>query len=147
MTRSKRIEPVVKLAENRENDAARALGESMQQLERQEQRLLELTSYRDEYARRFESHAGGGMEPARLRDFRAFLAQLNQAIDQQRAVVEKARRDSEQQRRLWLGEHTRAKALDKVVERYRREEHHEAERREQKLLDEFAGRSGHKRTS
>jgi len=147
MTRSKRIQPVVRIAENREQDAARVLGESLKQLEAQEQRLQELTLYRDEYTRRFQNHAGGGMVPARMQDFRAFLVQLNQAIDQQRDVVERVRRESEQCRHQWLDQRTRAKALDKVVERYQREELRDADRREQKLLDEFAGRPRQDRSS
>jgi flagellar biosynthesis chaperone FliJ len=37
--------------------------------------------------------------------------------------------------------------LDKVVERYQREELRDADRREQKLLDEFAGRPRQDRSS
>lgn len=138
MTRSKRIRPVVELAENRHLDAARSLGLSRKQLEHQEMRLHELISYRQEYSRRYSESCGGGIGAMRLNEYRIFLARLDQAIRQQQTQVEQARRDCDQKRQQWLASRTRAKALDKVMDRYRREELEDAERREQKEQDERA---------
>ena len=143
MTRSKRMTPVVKVAENREQAAARLLGEARQRLEQQQRKLEELTTYRDQYSREFQHCSGQGMGVARLQDFRLFLARLNQAIEQQQRVVERCRQDCERQRLNWVDSRTRTQALGKVVDRYQREERHQAERREQHETDERAQRTRH----
>ena len=140
MTRSKRMNPVVKVAESREQAAARILGEAQQQLTRQEQRLDELMAYRDQYSQQFQQSSGMGMGVARLQDYRVFLARLNEAIEQQKQVIVRCRQDCERQRCHWLSSRTRTQALGKVVERYQREERRAVERREQHDSDERAQR-------
>ncbi|MCA1806069.1 MAG: flagellar export protein FliJ [Xanthomonadaceae bacterium] len=141
MTRSKRMTPVVKVAENREQAAARILGEARQRLEQQQRKLDELGTYRDQYSSEFQQRSGQGMGVACLQDFRVFLARLNEAIEQQQRLVERCRQESERQRLNWLSTRTRTQALGKVVDRYRREERHQAERREQLDTDERALRA------
>lgn len=142
MNRSKRIEPVVKIAEVRERDAAHMLGESQRRLKESEARLNELAGYRDEYARRFAAVAGQGLDVALMRDYRVFLERLNAAIDQQQRAVEAARRDCDAKRGQWLDTRRRAQSLNKVAENYRRQENYEQSRREQRESDERAQRSG-----
>ncbi len=141
MTRSKRMTPVVKVAENREQVAARILGEAQQRLSLQERRLDELVSYRDQYAEQFQQSSGMGMGAARLQDYRVFLARLHAAIEQQQRVIAHCRQDCERQRRNWMSTRTRTQALGKVVERYQREERRADERREQHDTDERAQRT------
>lgn len=134
MTRSKRMQPVVEVTQQREREAAKRLGEAQQRVQAAEQRLDELVRYRDEYAEQFAS--GGSLTAARLRDYRIFLDRLNQAVDQQRALVARAQQEAEAQRQRWLDIRTRVQALDKVVERYRGEERSQHERRLQKESDQ-----------
>jgi flagellar FliJ protein len=138
MTRSKRMIPVVKVAENREQVAARALGEAQQRLAAQQRKFEELVTYRDQYSSEFQHYSGQGMGVARLQDYRVFLARLNEAIQQQQRVVERCQLDCERQRGHWMSTRTRTQALGKVVDRYRREEGQVAERREQRDTDERA---------
>jgi flagellar FliJ protein len=140
MVRSKRIQPIVDLAENRQMDAARKLGQSRKVLERHQQRLTELVAYREEYSRHFDQGFKGGMGVMKLNEYRSFLSRLDEAIGQQRELVEQARRDCDHSRQGWLQTRTRSQALDKVKERYLGEERREAERVEQKITDEHAGR-------
>jgi flagellar FliJ protein len=140
MTRSKRMTPVVKVAENREQAAARLLGAAQQQLAAQQRKLEELATYRDQYSQEFQLRSGQGMGVARLQDYRVFLARLNQAIEQQQRVVARCEQDCERQRRYWMATRSRTQALDKVVDRYRREEHLASERREQHESDEHSQR-------
>lgn len=140
MTRSKRMTPVVKVAENREQAAARVLGEARQRLEQQQRKLDELITYRDQYSQEFQQRSGQGMGVARLQDFRVFLARLNEAIEQQRRLVERCHQNCERQRLQWVASRTRTQALGKVVDRYQREERRAAERREQHDTDERAQR-------
>lgn len=136
MTRSKRMQPVVEVTVNREREAARRLGELRQRQQAAEQRLQELIQYREDYARQFA--AGGSLSAARLQDYRVFLGRLNQAVEQQQALVERARQDCVAQQTRWMELHTRVQALGKVVSRYRDSERSDRDRREQKEADQRA---------
>ena len=140
MKRSKRMRPIVHVAENREQEAARRLGEARGELSRREQQLEELRQYRDEYTQRFESQGGGGVDMGALLSFRQFLGQLNVAIEQQEGVVERAREVVRQRIEEWQQTRSRLQAMEKTVERLRDEETELEERREQGETDERAQR-------
>jgi flagellar FliJ protein len=143
MTKSKRLEPVARIAENRERRAAAELAASRQRLEEQAARLRELISYRDDYSRRFQEAGRQGFDAARMADYRRILAQLAEAIAWQEQRLATLRRDCEQLQRRWADTHTRTAALDKAIDRMRGEERREADRREQGELDETAQRNRH----
>lgn len=134
MTRSKRMQSVAEVTANRERDAARRLGEAQKRAQAAEQRFQELLAYRDDYTQQFAN--GGSLTTARLQDYRIFLERLNQAVEQQQSLLERANQDCEVLRRRWMEIHTRTQALDKVVSRYRDEERSDSERREQKESDQ-----------
>jgi flagellar FliJ protein len=136
MIRSKRMQPVVNVTANREREAAQRLGEGQQRVQAAEQRLEDLIHYREEYTQQFAS--GGSLNTARLQDYRIFLDRLNQAVDQQHQQVTLARQECAGLRQRWMALHTRAQALDKVVERYRGEERSDQEKRDQKESDQHA---------
>lgn len=136
MTRSKRIQSVARITDHRERQAAQAFGESRQQLDHQEQRLIELLGYRDEYNTQFQTASGMTMDARRIHEYRLFLDRLNRAIEQQRQVVEQVQLECERQRQGWLATRTRKRALGNAVARFQDHERHEAERREQIEHDE-----------
>ncbi len=140
MRKSQRIEPVVQIAAGRAENAARQLGDCRRLLEEREARLEELRAYHREYARRFEELASTAAAPARICDFRVFLARLATAIQQQGELVAATRRECEARRQAWTDASSRAKALDSVAAAYRREELHDEDCREQWESDEFAQR-------
>ena len=143
MTKSKRLEPVSRVAENRERQAAIEMAEFRRFLDTQQTRLDDLNRYRADYARQFESAGRQGLDAARAGDYRRILAQLGEAIAWQERRLAGLRQDYEQIRRRWTDSHTRSAALEKVMARYRAEERRDADRREQGVLDECGQRSGH----
>ena len=134
--RSQRMKPIVEVAESREREAARQLGIARQQLQRHEQQLQELMGYREEYAKRFEQTASGGINTASLLGYRRFLSQLNDAIEQQHGRIERARADVQRRIEVWREKRGRLQAMEKVTERYRAEEFAAEERAEQLESDE-----------
>ena len=142
MTKSKRLEPVSRVAENRERQAAIEMAEFRRFLDAQQARLDELNRYRADYAGQFESAGRQGLDAARAGDYRRILAQLGEAIAWQERRLAALRQDYERIRRHWTDSHTRSAALEKVMERYRAEERRDADRREQGVLDELAQRPG-----
>ncbi|MGA7800077.1 MAG: flagellar export protein FliJ [Gammaproteobacteria bacterium] len=141
MTRSKRMQPVVRVAEDRERQAARALGDAQRALAENEAKLTELIGYREQYSRDFSAAGGAGLDARRVHEYRVFLDRLGVAVSQQSAAVEKLRGDCERSRQRWLETRTRAQALDKVTERYQSVERKAEERREQHDMDERALRN------
>jgi len=142
VTRSKRMQSVADLAKNREDNAARVLGERRKFLEQQKQRLAELMMYREEYAIKFQSTGNQGLTISQLNEYRHFLIKLNMAIVQQRTHIDMATDDCQLFQQKWLDSRSHTQALDKVVERYRNQEIKVLERKEQKELDESAARLG-----
>lgn len=139
----KRLEPVQRLKQSRERDAARALGERQQALAAERQRLEELLRYREDYLARYQATLGrGGLAVAALQEYRVFLDRLDQAIAQQQDAIEKAARTRDQRRDQWLATRVDTRAIDKVVASRRRELAHQGRKREQAEMDEHAARKG-----
>lgn len=142
MKRSKRLGPVVKVAENQKQQAAKALGDSQLALQRAEQRLRELKDYREEYIRRFHANGAVGMSAVQMGDYRLFLSNLSRAIEQQVELVEQAVAVVEQQRQQWFSRRTKVKMLDNVVSRFQADEQRIVDKKEQSEQDERAQRTG-----
>lgn len=138
MKRSKRMQPVVQVAESREQLAARALGAAQGLLDQAVQQLDELKSYRDDYLRRFEQAGAAGMGAAQLGDYRHFLQKLGLAIEQQTQVIAQASQDVEAKRGLWFASRGKVRMLGTVVSRYQCEEERDDMRKEQQEQDERA---------
>lgn len=138
MTRSKRMQPIVRVAEMREQAAAKDLGNAQRYLQEQESRLAELQGYQAEYARNFHTLGSQGISAMRFQELQRFMASLNQAIEQQQQMVQNAARACAQKKQLWQQAYGKSKSLDKVVERYSEQEQYEQGQREQKAADEMA---------
>ncbi len=140
MKRSKRMQPAVRVAQEREQAAARRFGEAQRILQENERRLAELFTYREEYRAMAAGPEGGTVSVFQFQQTRRFLDSLDHAIAQQERAIGGLREQSEQQRRAWLTARGKVKALENVVARCLAEEENEALRREQKEIDEWAQR-------
>ena len=145
MTKSQRMKPLTRVATSRERTAAKELAEYRRVLTAAETKYSELVTYREEYTQRLETSGGTGLDAPQMRDYRLFLARLNEAIGHQQVSVERHRREYERMRGLWSEARIRSKSLDKVVERYRKEENTTAEKREQAESDERSQRGSGQR--
>ena len=138
MTRTKRMQPVQRLVDERERELARLVAQVRQKVTEAEGKLRELSQYRADYHAGFQKEAAGGASAMRLRDFRVFLGRLDEAIRQQELIVARARGELEAQTRAWHESMRRAKALGIVVDKWRGEERLAAERQDQRDTDERA---------
>jgi len=138
--RSERLQPVQKVAENREQDAAKAMGKASIHVEELEIRLTELIAFREEYARNFLSAGAAGMGVSRMREYQTFISRIDQAIAYQQTMIEQGKRAYAERQRVWRHLHSRVLAMDKLATRYRQQERAYAEQREQKETDERAQR-------
>lgn len=141
MTRSKRLEVVGEVLQDREDDRAKQLRAAEAAAQAEEQRLTELIGYRDDYQQSLVAKQRSGMSAPLLRDFQAFLAKLEQAIAQQRERVANARRARDGDHQSWREAATKSAAVDALVTRCRTEERKQEDQREQRASDERALRA------
>ncbi len=142
MKKSRRLKPVVRVAEGREQQAARALGAARARLGEVQQQLEELRRYRDDYRQRFQQAGAVGMGAVQLADYQQFLHKLGQAIEQQGQQVAQATQEAEARRALWFASRGKVCMLDTLVARYQAIEEQQVSRREQREQDERSQRGG-----
>jgi flagellar FliJ protein len=142
MNRSTRLEPFARIADQRQQGAARSLQESQAELERFRQRLQDLSGYRAEYAERLEKTCKAGSCADNIKRLLGFIAQLDHGIHELRSLIAMAEHRCDQRRSEWLATRARSRALDEVITRARSEEERGRLRREQRDTDERAQRGG-----
>lgn len=136
MSPSKRLKPVQRVAESREQKAARHMGLSRKTLQVEEVKLTQLKQYHQEYLQKFEVASRQGISATQLQEYRAFLSKLDEAIGQQERVVAASQMDHSTNKSNWRKKHTRTQALSKAVNRIQQQEQATAERNEQKESDD-----------
>lgn len=133
--KSKRMQPIVRVADQRERQAAQALGDARGVAAQQESRLTDLRNYRQEYVNRFEALGRTGITGAQIREYQRFLDQLDRAISQQEQTLIKAQQAVDGSKQEWVNKNTKATAIRNVVDRFQKAEAYSAARSEQKDTD------------
>ena len=137
MTRSNRLLPLVANANERIEESARAVAAAREVLARQEARLAELMTYRQQY-----EHNAADAQPTRffsMANSRAFQAQLDEAVRQQEIRVGSVREDLERTLDAWSKLRKEARAMEQLVDRFVSDERRQAERVEQRHVDDSVG--------
>lgn len=126
------------LAEARRDETGRALASLSSQRDGAQSKLAMLVEYRREYEARLARASQDGIDAERLRNYRRFLAQLDQAIEQQadQMVDAQSRVDVAQQQ--WRGEQREVKSYDTLGQRDARRATARQNRLEQQQQDEYA---------
>jgi flagellar export protein FliJ len=140
MMKSKRFEPIQEIASTRAVDLSRAMGEAGRKVADIESQLEQLKTYRDEYVRN-STQSAAAMDAVKLQNYRSFLDRLGEALRQHMKSLETARAEYERRRALWSEKRVEAESLSRVVDRFRKEEQHVADQREQREGDDAALRA------
>lgn len=138
MTRSERLTPVSQVAEKRERDAVKVMSDCQRAVDEHEKRLAELYTYREEYRNRMQAAGREGIDPGKLNDYTVFIRKLDDAIEFQKKEISASKLTYEQKKSEWMALRTRSQALDKVVDKYKKEEQIQKDKQEQKETDERA---------
>lgn len=136
MARSKRLEPLARIAEHRQQDAAGRFKQSRERLARYQAKLEEMRRYRAEYLDGFGERGREGLRGDEIKRFQAFVAKLDETIGQLEGLVAGERSQVERDRALWLAKRARTKALDGAIEGLRRAEDLDQLLREDREADE-----------
>jgi len=137
--KSKRFEPIRDIASTSAKDLSRAMGEAGRKVAELEGKVEQLQSYRDDYVRNSQSPAT--IDAVKLQNYRTFLDRLGDALRQQLESLVIARAEYDKRRALWSEKRIEAESLVRVVDRFRKEERHAADQREQREGDDAALRA------
>ena len=129
------------LADERHDRAAKKLARALSMLKDSESRLALLQDYCADYHARLAQSAASGVAPAELRNYREFIARLEEAIAQQRTEVEALNKGVADCRTGWMLERRRKQSYAVLIDRADLATREVEARRLQKLVDEFAGRA------
>lgn len=140
MSESFPLQPLLDLANNRMDEAARKLGELIASEHAVEEKLALLVDYRKEYHARFVEAVRNGIGPDAWRNFSAFLGKLDDAIAQQEKAVSVSRQRTEQGQQAWVDQRNKVKAFDTLSHRHQSLQARKEAKQEQRLTDEHAAK-------
>jgi flagellar FliJ protein len=142
MSRTPPWERLKELAEKKRDAQAQRLAALTRERDEAQQRLAMLVTYRTEYQARLAEASSQGIDLTRLRNYQAFLAQLERAIAQQTDLLAQAERGVAGAKAQWTSERQRVESFNALDERHHTSVARDEQRRAQKLTDEWASRNG-----
>lgn len=131
-----RFTSILKLAEGKENDAARDFIQARDNWAYHQSKLDELRAYRDEYA-----EPGRAVSPQQFQSTRTFLSQLSIAIDAQEAEVARSQVRRDQEEAEWLASRVKRKSIETLTAKRQAAAEKLKDKREQQEMDELSQRS------
>lgn len=136
--RSERLKVVLQMEERREEAAREAMQDALKAYEREQGRLAELGQYHSDYEDQARRQRHGPQTSRQLLGWQQFISQVDQAIAQQTAQVERLQKRFEQTREFWRAAWEKREAMARHIQQCRVQERQDADRREQKVVDEAA---------
>lgn len=134
--RSRRLDPLLKVVQQRQDTAAREVADRDRALAEQQERLEALRRYAEEYA----APPAASTTPALLVNRLAFRERLNAAVVQQAGIVDHNKQLSDIERMRLMLASRETKVLEQLSNSYRALETREADQRVQRELDDLSGR-------
>lgn len=135
------LQPLVQLAQQKNDAAAKKLGQLNQQQQAAQAKLDTLLQYRKEYQSRFQEAARNGINQSDLRNFQGFIQRLDEAISQQRSIAEQIQGLVQAGRNELQDTQRKMKSFDTLAQRHIENEKKLAAKSEQRLQDEHSGRA------
>ena len=135
-----RLKVVQDLAQRQSDTAAIQLGTLNAEAAKAEAKLNMLITYREDYRERFRSSVHQDVQSAGWKNFQEFLVKLDEAIDQQRAVVLASQQAVHRGQREWQSRQKQVKAYDTLEQRHDLVQANRLKKLDQRLMDDFAAR-------
>lgn len=136
MSRVKRLQMVIELVEKQEQQAAEVLEQARQQKVADEQKLEELHHYYEDYENSFRQPSPM-LRAEQMQQQRGFLVRLAEACTQQSQIVQRRVTEHATQKKAWMQIHLKRKAMQDLIEQFKRDEAKELSKKEEKMLDEW----------
>lgn len=136
MKRSKRLEPVHKIAKNKEAVAAQKVTESVQQKASSLDQLDKLKKYREDYIAEFKTKGESGISASRLQEYQAFVHKIDHAIDEQLKTIQSAQQQVDDRQKDFQKTNSRKKVVEKLIDKSTIQETKSEQRSEQNEADD-----------
>lgn len=136
MKKSVRLQPVRKIKQQQERLEARKLADLQQQLQQARNQCAELQGYLKEYFATINDQRQMIRQASQLSLYQAFVTRLEQAIQHQMHIIRQREQAVQTQTRKWIAASSKLKAIDDLIARTQQQEQIEADKREQKILDD-----------
>ena len=140
MKRLALLRTLLEREQKRRDEQMAAVRSAVANAEAQQQQADGLTGYRSEYCQKWSAQFQQAAQMEILRSYHGFLSRLDQAISQQKSVVEHAHRMVEAQRQRLVEREIRVATVERLIKRREAMLAKVADRRDQKNLDELAQR-------
>jgi len=140
MKRLALLRTLLEREQKRRDEQMAAVRSAAANAEAQQQQADSLVEYRTEYCRKWSAQFQQAAQMEILRSYHGFLSRLDQAIAQQKSVVEHAHRMVEAQRQRLVEREIRVATVERLIKRREAMLAKVADRRDQKNLDELAQR-------
>ena len=134
------LQPLVQLAQQKNEAATKKFGQLNQQQQAAQTKLDTLLQYRKDYQTRFQEAVQNGMSQSDLRNFQNFIQRLDEAIAQQRKVNEQALTSVQHGRTDLQDTQRKMKSFDTLEQRHLESEKKLVAKSEQRQQDEHTGR-------
>jgi flagellar protein FliJ len=121
--------------------AMQALASAMKLLEDAKAQEAMLQQYQAEYEQQLNTATNKGMEAMLYQNFRRFAQQLEQAVTGQDAQLKQLEAMVQAKRETWQAAQRKQKSYEVLIDRATQQAQKVHLKREQKLMDEFAGRA------
>ena len=134
------LQPLLELAQAEGDAAKTTLATLNREIKLQDQKLVLLLNYREEYQERLRQRVTTGLDGGGLRNFNDFLDRLEQAVTKQQAVVVHAQARADAALKEWQIIQRKFKAFDKLSQRFDSSLRCREAKRDQKVQDDNASR-------
>lgn len=134
------LDTLIELARSKNEDATRRLGQLQNDQTCAAGKLDMLLQYRQDYVDQMQEKMRSGVESSHLRNFQNFIATLDGAIEQQRALALQAHSRLAQGRGDWQYSKRRLTSFDTLAGRVRKQEMMVLGKTEQRDSDERTSR-------
>ncbi len=145
MASSHALATLMELVERELEQAAERLGHANRALMEAEEKSGMLHGYRQDYVDNFARMAGKGLPKEAYGNYQNFLGKLEQAIRGQEEVILNARYQVEKERALWQEVQRKKLSYEVLIDRQEKKAHQQMQRKDQKMMDEYALRAKRKK--
>lgn len=136
MSRPFALQPLLDQSRSHLETATGELGKLIAHEQDSNRKLELLQAYRSEYIERFRNAVSDGLGVETLRNYGAFMARIDEAIDVQRGLLDQSQRRTSAGKEAWVTQRNRLKAFDTLHERHLEREQQQVSKLEQRASDE-----------
>ena len=133
-----KLQPVLNLKKQVEENMKNELGKAVQELERQKKILEEIEQERDEYITDINKQSTSGISVGKLKEYGLYISLLNKKADNQKNNIKKAQKSVDMYRERLVVAMQERKMMEKFREKKYEEYFKEQLKQEQKVNDEIA---------